>query len=281
MNTSWDSRHWKRIREARHDLTDYVIHWTKEQYEKNSRSSAFEVLLEIVRCGYLKPTFAIMTPVLRNPTPRPTIKGPYPAVCFTEQTLDCFLESCRSSSRYRPYGVALHKWALHNYGGRPVIYASEDMLGRKLTVEEKGYQEGKEIYTDGLHVEYQYLWVRYEPIPEHEGYPIDFTHEREWRCRPRPSYHPGIDEVPLLLPVTLSGDKVVSYLPRLLVNKTTEKEKLTCIIKEKSLSWKEMCDTRYLKEYYDVLPSVKIVALEEVEEHLQAGDKRWARLENI
>lgn len=281
MKTSWDSRRWAQIKKARPDLTDYLIHWTKERYEKGSRASAFEVVVEIVRCGYLKPGFAVMTPLLRNPKPRPTVRGSYPAACFTEQTLGCFLESCKLSSRYRPYGVALHKWALYHYGGRPVIYGSEDMLGRKLTLNERGYQEGKEIYTGGLPVDYQYLWVRYDPVPGQEGYPVDFTHEREWRCRPQTSYHAGIEGVPILLPPVISGNKVVHYYPRLLVRTIGEKNELARIIREELPSWKEMSDNRYLKDYYEKLPRVKIVALEEVEEHLQAGDKTWARLEDI
>ena len=154
---------WEKIRRARNDVTDYVIHSVKGKLETDKYTKPFTVLVDILKCGYLKPGFAIMTPLLRNPTPRPTVKKPDPAVCFTEQTLDCFIESCRQLSLYNPYGIAVHKYALYSYGGRPVIYGSEDILGEKMTPSESSYQEGKEIYKGSLPVDFQYLWVEHRP----------------------------------------------------------------------------------------------------------------------
>ena len=171
------------------------------------------------------------------------MRGPYPAVCFTEQTLANFLTSCEIWPKgYRPYGIALRKIALYQYGGRPAIYGAEDILGRRIRADEPGYEKDKEIYADGLPREYQYLWIRYQPIPNEHGYVVDWTHEREWRCRVRFPYHthegPLPEEgVPILLPSVLEGTKAVRAFPIILVSKQREKELLAGILKAASPEW--------------------------------------------
>jgi len=280
---------WERIRNARDDVTDYVIHWVKGRYQEGKRMSPFAVLVEVLKCGYLKPTFALKSSIYEK-SKRPTVRGPYPAVCFTEQTLDNFVKSCKVlSNRYNPYGIALHKRALYRYGGRPVIYGEEDILGRRLRPNEHGYEqskETKETYEGGLPRDYQYLWVRYEPIPNRDGYVIDWTHEREWRCVVRAPYHAlegSLPEegVPIFLPRVYEGDKWVRHFPRILVAKKEEKELLAEIVNTASPTWVAQSENEYLQNYFAQLPKARIVALEEVEEHLEAGEADWTRLETI
>lgn len=84
---------WEQIRHQRDDLTDYVIHFTKPYYERPRMHQPAEVLAAILDCGYIRPTFAPM-PSRNNSTPRPTVKGPDPAVCLTEQPASAL--SCSS-----------------------------------------------------------------------------------------------------------------------------------------------------------------------------------------
>ena len=277
---------WERIRNARTDVTDYVIHWIKGRYEEGKKIQPFVILIDILKCGYLKPSFGIRSSIY-DKSKRPTIKGPYPAVCFTEQTLDNFIKSCKVlQNRYSSYGIALHKRALYSYGGRPVIYGTENILRQILTPREPAYEKDKEIYKDGLPKEHQYLWVRYDPIPNPDGYVIDWTHEREWRCRVKAPYHAleGFlpeEGVPILLPAVYESGKWVRFFPRILVAKKEEEELLVEIVNTASPTWMAECKNEYLRNYLEQLPKARIVVLEEVGEHLEAREPEWARLETL
>lgn len=274
MKEIWKGKGWWKFRRIRTDITDYVIHSVKEKEEGGKKISPFSTLLEILKCGYLKPSFAIRRPRVydQSQSPRPTIKGPYPAVCFTEQTLECFIKSSEYFSsrgkRYRPYGIALHKWPLSEYGGGSVIYGDEHILG-------------------GLPKEFQYRWARYSPIPPREGYPIDFTHEREWRARVKASYHTSDgylpeEGIPIFLPPVDVGGEKKRYAPFILVKEKEEKETLIeVVVPILPPKWKEKCQNEYLKKQFNRYPEIKIIALEEVEEHLKNGERKWACLETL
>ena len=273
---------WERIRVARPDITDYVIHWVRPKYEGGKYIRPLEILLDIIESGYLKPTFATRSSIYDR-SKRPTIKGPYPAVCFTEQSLDDFVRSCQVlSSHYHPYGIALYKRALYQYGGRPVIYASEDILGIPLTPDELGYELGKEIYKNGLPKDYQCLWMRYQPIPNQDGYVVDWTHEREWRCRVK-IYHDlklgntPQESIPLLLPAVYDFErgKPVYYLPKILVRRRDEKDSVEQVVKELLPRWIEACTNSYLKGYFELLPRANVIALNELEDNPEASELDW------
>ena len=180
---------WLKIKQARPDVTDYLIHWTRGKVEDGHVVTPFHMLKTIVQCGYLMPSFAPRTRVTVGGREN-TIKGLTPVVCFTEQPLDSFIKSCEAlSNRYHPYAIAVRKDRLFEYGGRPVIYGDGNLLIQ-------------------LPEECKYLWVHYQPIPSAGigGYPLDWTHEREWRATAiKYSYGSlGIFEgegVPLLLPL--------------------------------------------------------------------------------
>jgi len=278
-------KYWERIRKARTDITDYVIHWVGRKYEEGKYVKPLETLLTIIKCGYLKPSFAPRPSFYRGPK-RPTVRGPYPAVSFTEQTFENFVISCKIlQDRYSPYGIALYKRALYQYGGRPVIYGSEDILGELLKPNEPGYEEGKEIYKGGLSKDYQYLWFRYQPIPNVDGYVVDWTHEREWRCRVN-IYHDAKlgctpkEGVPLLLPAVYDHEikKEARYLPKILVSCKSEKELVEEIIKESSQQWLAECQDKYLQGYFTLLPQTKIIALDELEDNPEAAKLDWVLL---
>lgn len=273
---------WERIREARPDITDYVIHWVRPKYEEGQYRKPLEILLDIVESGYLKPTFATRSSIYDR-SKRPTIKGPYPAVCFTEQSLQCFIKSCRIlPSHYHPYGIALYKRALHEYGGRPVIYGSEDILGTMLRPDEAGYEQGKEIYKNALPKNFQYLWMRYEPTPNVDGYVIDWTHEREWRCRAKIFHDTQLgntpeESVPLLLPAVYDSQskRWVRFLPKILVRTEEERDTIRNLIDTLLPTWIQECQNDYLKGYFELLPKVNVIGLSQLEDNPKASDLDW------
>jgi hypothetical protein len=157
---------WEYIHSLRKDMTRYVIHLVRSRSEYGTGIGdykfihSFEVLKEILKDGYFKAGFSPMKSPLK-PKTIITVKGPHPAVCFTEQPLSFILISNRAdSSRYPLYGVALKKEQLYGHGGRPVIYGDDTLLGRRVKEGEPGFEPGKEIYKGGfLHPDIQYLWV--------------------------------------------------------------------------------------------------------------------------
>jgi len=276
---------WERIRKERTDITDHVIHWVKRR-DEGGYDSALATLLDIVKCGYLKPSFARRSSIYDR-SERPTVRGPYPAVSFTEQGLEDFVKSCKIlPSRYSPYGIALYKRALYQYGGRPVIYESEDILGERLRPNEPGYDKDKEIYKNGLPSDYQYLWVRCDPIPNMDGYVVDWTHEREWRCRVETYSDARLgltpqEGIPLLLPVVYNHEirKLTRYLPKILVSEKKEKELIKETIEELSQQWGTECQNKYLQGYFKLLPKTKVIALDELEDNPEAEKLDWVLLE--
>lgn len=256
---------WQRIRAKRSDVTDWVVHWTRWRNADGAHETAFQVLQRILRCGYLKPTFGPRSRATIAGDSN-TIKGPYPAVCFTDQPLSAFVQSCSAlSSRYFPYGVAFEKRHLFKYGGRPVAYGDREFL-------------------DFLEADWKFLWVRYDPIPDPAfgNYPIDWTHEREWRARVVSRYFGDVltseEGIPLVLPPVYSQREWLISLPRILVRTSREavqlRDWLGCLPKydgpDKSM--------RYLYEHFSELA---IIPLDLVQERLAAGDARWARLETL
>lgn len=260
---------WLKIRLERPDLTNYVTHWTRGGFDQGSTTHVppLEILKRILSCGFLLATFAPR----RNQagTVNNTIKGPHPAVCFSEQPLSSLIITIKNlPDRATPYGVTIHKWNLFQYGGRPVMYGDERQL-------------------DQLPDNEKYLGVRFSPIPNPAfGFPIDWTHEREWRARVV-TYHYSIgmsptEGVPLLLPdVFFDSQYSKSYYsyPAAIVKTDQEAEALRV--------WRSSIPTYtgtngILRKYFnDVLPRLLVIPLDLVERKLLQGDNSWAKLDTL
>ena len=119
-----------------------------------------------------------------------TIYGNSPAVCFTDMPIAAFVESSQQRhARGEAMGeVALvfPKGQMRELGARPAIYGlSEDPSNWP-----KGKDGGPRILpADALPLQEQYRYVT-------DVYPIDWSHEREWRW-PCPSDYPNPDECPV------------------------------------------------------------------------------------
>ncbi len=249
------TQHWLKIKKNREDITDYLIHWTGN----------ISTLKRIVQCGYLKPTFAPRKSPFAGDSTRNTIRGSRPAVCLTEQPLGAFIRSCNAlPGRYARYGIAVKKDRLYEYGGRPVIYGDESLLC-------------------SLPESLRYLWVRFQPYPDPNrgGYPIDWTHEREWRATvseySNPDWGNHISKgVPLLLPPDVETKELL--LPWILVRtepEATEMREWVGTLPEYS------GNNGIVKKYRDILPSVPILPLDVAESKIREGHQTWARFDTL
>jgi hypothetical protein len=248
----------ERIKAARTDISNWVIHWTAE----------LETLKQILQCGYLKPTWAHRYRTYPSlSTNSATIHGSYPAVCFTEQPLYSFIQSWLAvPSQYKPYGIAVEKLAVYRYGGRPVIYGDYSLQNR-LSEEDK------------------YLWVHYSPA--HRP-PSDWTHEREWRTKVQRDRFPDWgntpeEGMPLVLPCVYVDNKLVIALPlpRILVKTLQEARQL----REWIAGLPAYSGTNeYIKQLYTHFAEVKIIPLEFVRERIKArgaNQSKWFKLETL
>lgn len=91
---------------AREDISDYLFHFTKGSYAKETLDKIMQdnAIIDVGNRGYL---------------------------CFTEAPLTLLQETFRIFNEYHnpmyaPYGVAIKKDYLFNLGARPVIYGTKD-----------------------------------------------------------------------------------------------------------------------------------------------------------
>lgn len=138
----------------RPDFGHGLVHLTRERIERGPKTKtipAFDVLKEIVISG-----------VIRASGNEGFVKGTQKAVCFSEIPLSGVQQFAtppdEQLARYRFYGVVVSKKTVFEAGGRPVIYLPDS--------------EG-----DWIPADQKWRHVRFEHGE------VDFTHERDWRCR--------------------------------------------------------------------------------------------------
>ena len=258
-------------------MTDYVIHLTRMVVVGDKRRTVdwrFDRLVEIIKTGILLPTFGICA-TMHGAKPR-TVKGEHKAVCYTEQPLEQIYVTLGllGSDKYMGYGLAVYKADLYAYGGRHAIYGDYSLLC-------------------SLPDEYKYLWVRYEPSRSGHGSPVDWTFEREWRCRVANEGLPWehkLDGVPLLLPDDFR--RVASRAPskqwvfanasapdfRIIVRWDTDVKKVRDLINSVRAGPTKRA---YHRIYYAALQKAQIISLEHVERKLEEGDDSYRRIEDL
>lgn len=188
------------------DLSDNLIHFvsaadmsTKEYNMSEMHPKHHSINGDIVESDDLSPFF-ILRRILRNlqilstwsyRKGQRTIYGPYPAVCLTEMPISEFVKTSINrqlkGQKISNYGLIFNKKDLFNIGARPVIYGASN----KVNVIDNGdikllypaFFEEKELY--------RYVAFDLDRIP----YPIDWTHEREWRWPNYKYVYHSIDSV--------------------------------------------------------------------------------------
>jgi hypothetical protein len=268
---------WERIRQARGDMTDYVIHLTRLVVDhdngKRDVRDGFRRLQDILKAGYLRPTYARRFTMQKNWNR--TVKGPHKAVCLTEQPLEQIPVTLRHGSAYEGYGIALNKADLHDYGGRHAIYGDDETL-------------------EDLSENQKYRWVRYCPMRAGKsGYPIDFSFEREWRCRIQEGkYFPWeheLEGIPLLLPedfrrvafLSSSEEWIFKKVPpdfRIIVRRDREVSELREFLR--SLGPDDGAGP-YYRIYRLAVRKAQIISLEHVKRRLALDHDRYRRIEDL
>jgi len=137
--------------------------------------SAFGVLLKIIKDGYLKSTWSF-----RNG--KSSIYGPKPVVCYTEMPLYGLINYVKNRNKNElttNYGIAFLKNEIFEAGARPVIYGLSSPY-KEADEKDKYYGYGLRNLAEscGINLREQY---RYVSTNLGKKYPIDWTHEREWR----------------------------------------------------------------------------------------------------
>jgi len=155
----------KEIRKERFDLSDYLIHFTRQ-----GDKSSFETLKSIIVSGQINCGWSV-----RGSNGKRTIFGTRPAICFTDMPLFGFhryVVNRNERTKVDFYGIALHKNTMFKLGARNVIYGT-------TTENEQEHEdiEGSGGWSNpnlGANEQYRYMLTKIGDLN-------DWTHEREWR----------------------------------------------------------------------------------------------------
>ena len=178
----------------RFDLSNYLIHFFRDvDLESNAyihfpEFAGFNNIYEdtklsalfLLRCA-LRHSKLIASWSYRNN--KRSVYGYNPAVCFTEMPLAAFVqtsfERLQRGENINQYALLLPKSNMFSLGARPVIYA---LTSNSISYVKTNNSEERIIDPNQLPILEQYRYVTYNPSSK---YPIDWTHEREWRwaCR--------------------------------------------------------------------------------------------------
>lgn len=180
------------MRLDRIDLSDTLIHFVSEldmssaDYNMSEmHPKEYTVNGDIVEDNLLSPFF-ILRRIIRNlqlistwsyRKGSRTIYGDFPAVCFTEMPIAEFVKTSIDRSlkgqKISNYALIFDKKEMFTLGARPVIYGNS----QEVNVVNAGFTKklSPAIYDDKEL--YRYVAYKLDRLP----YPIDWTHEREWR----------------------------------------------------------------------------------------------------
>lgn len=277
---------------ARHDLTDWIIHFV---HRRNPENDPLEFSYDFDNFEYIphpdgftyegEPIFltnkyeeddyglapddyaiCVLQKILHDGYIRagwsyrrgtPTIYGPKAAVCFTEMPLYALVEYAKTRNDENfteQYGIAFLKNELFSVGARPVIYGLSGKHN-EATKGDANFGIGlRTLSTEtGLGLREQYRYV-YTNLSSYKR--TDWTHEREWRWADlyEAFDFPG-------LPVFAKND-IITFSKIVVIVKTPEEvenviEQLKNLYHSKS--------TNYAREYnLKVITNTYVLALEEV-----------------
>jgi hypothetical protein len=270
------------ILKRRQDMTEWLIHFTRDR----AGVSAREILRIILIEGILRPGFAER--VVRGTSREKTIYGPYPAVCFSEQPLDAFLQylSARAnSSAMAGYGILIHKHDVYAAGGLPVIYGLSRV--QELPSDDPLYDPRRRLLDPNLiSMDEQYRYVAF--APNRDRYPLDWSHEREWRW---PSSASQFGNGLFRLGATFVGkngsfegrvnafvryDSDVAWLQGEIQRAFAEDQ-----IGRFNTQGEDLYHQWLREDWLKRIRNVRVVSLGTVERGLQSGQKKFARVEDL
>lgn len=187
---------------TRIDLSDNLIHFVSSTDKSSSdynlsemHPKEYSMNGDIVEEDSISPFF-ILRRIIRNCQIISTwsyrngsraIYGAFPAVCLTEMPISEFVKTSidrqSKGQKISNYGLVFNKKELFNIGARPVIYGTS----RNVNVVDNGIIKQLEPAVFDEYELYRYVAFKLDRLP----YPIDWTHEREWRWpNYKYQYHP-------------------------------------------------------------------------------------------
>lgn len=234
---------------------------------------AFDVLLKIMHDGFIHSSWSI-----RNYAP--AIYGPKTAVCFTEMPLYALIQYAKFRGSYSGYvgnyGIAFRRNELYAAGGRPVIYG---LSGKHIEAEKTpdGIFQGRilDIEKTGIpiHEQYRYVATKMQKQYAYGEYPIDWTHEREWRWA-LPNNQVGVPGIPFFL-----SKNYADYFSEIIIIVGTDEEQLETIMHLKNLY--DARSTGLGLEYdLNKIATTKVVSLETIAK-IQNLDMNHVRIEDL
>lgn len=155
----------------RNDISEYLIHFTKDTDENSAIFNLNSILQQKTIYGGTG-----------------HIRGRHKCVCFSEAPLDAVRDGLVNPSYYSKYsgfGIMIKKDWLFRHGGRPVIYGPEDEL-------------------NVLPADLQWRTVRFNPLLTPA---IDFTWEREWRLKTEELYF-APEDVDVIVPDLKAANRI-------------------------------------------------------------------------
>lgn len=226
-------------------------------------ASPMGVLLRIITDGHIRASWA-----LRNG--RPTVYGPRAAVCFTEMPLHGLVDYAkrRRETDVDCYAIGLLKAELFAAGGRPAIYG---LTGPYKDRTPDGYTWPRKLDEScGIAGFEQY---RYVAMATDADYPIDWSHEREWRWADHLDrcYCPGI-------PVWIKDEPFRFSRVFVVVPTTREAESVLDLLKRLHDSRANGFDVEFDTE---TLTQTQVISLEQLRDELPADAMTAIRLEDI
>ncbi len=226
-------------------------------------ASPMGVLLRIITDGHIRASWA-----LRNG--RPTVYGPRAAVCFTEMPLHSLVDYAkrRGETDVDCYAVGLLKAELFAAGGRPAIYG---LTGSYKDRTPDGYPWPRKLdEACGIAESEQYRFVR---MSADASYPIDWSHEREWRWADHLDgcHCPG-------LPVWLTDEPFRFSRIFVVVPTTAEAESVLDLLKR---LYDSGCNGFSVEFDTAVLYRTQVISLEQLGDDLPADAMTAIRLDDI
>jgi len=170
---AYSKEKWKNRLTDRSDLSTSLVHLTKQSISNNVIENLFKILHDLQLDGSTTDTGFII--------------GTIPAVCFQDTPFygiaqnilfeQKIREDESSKIRYSAVGLAFEKEYVYKKGGRPVLYENKE-IAKKILPENEWWR----IVNFNL---------------SNPNAIIDWTHEREWRCKNNFKF--DISEVTILL----------------------------------------------------------------------------------
>lgn len=152
----------------RHDLSDYLVHFTSGRPPCNSESANAAMQNGIPTMSAIERLESILTAKSIIASLMPWVGRR--AVCFTECPWTSLIDH---AEHYSPYGLGFKKSHIFAAGGGPAFYVRADLYK-------------KQMWDPHLHTFVTPFMPTYAPKEKREaglpgGRAIDYTHEREWR----------------------------------------------------------------------------------------------------